>query len=175
MSSPSNLPSGSTYYQLNTPDELSYEKFMSKFHRKSNQIFKEGAAYSEGRSISSIGMTDCITVFALEKTPHQIKAIMAWHLLPELRSETIQNAFDQMAFKNRSYEIYLIGGSTKTTTGKECLLKNIHQALKKFFTNPPVIRQELVNLNMNRANCYVDANLQMDGTFSFCRYQMGED
>lgn len=179
---------------MNIPLTLSEKEFFDQFGiGKAKQIGTDQTKCSEDKSITSYDIGDCITLFALEKEAGKIKAIIGWHIgdgesVEDLKGDEYLNAYitgnsvdsdepessedledTDTQIPPKTYDLYIIGGTKHTTEGQGCLLNNIHQAIEEFFFEGTyTIKKELVNLNAGTTNEFVSANLQIDGTLTYC-------
>jgi hypothetical protein len=179
---------------MNIPLTLSEKDFFEQFGvGDAKQIGTDEKAYSEDISITSFDIGDCITLFAIEKEAGKIKAVIGWHIgddtsVEDLKGDEYLDAFitgnsvdsdesdssedleeTEPQIPQKTYDLYIIGGTKHTTEGHGCLLSNIHQAIEEFFFKRTfTIKKELVNLNAGTINEFVSANLQIDGTLTFC-------
>ena len=151
----------------------------SEFFRRYGQgqaklIGKDQSKYSDGKSITSYDIGDCITVFAIEKKQGKAVAILGWHIANHSSIEDIKAELDEHGVASNYHEIYIVGGTADTTEGTGCLLDNIHQALDQYFTTKVKIAQELVDLVGGECT-FVSANLQLNGTLTICRHDNRHD
>jgi hypothetical protein len=161
--------STSVVHQMNSAQVFeSYEDFNNTFD-DTKEIDTDENTSSTDKSITAIGVGDCIAVFAMEKANNVITEIIGWHFDRDSNTEEIEERFDDHANSNLNYDIYVIGGTADTTNGNECLLNRINNAIANFFTNHRVL-QRLINLNNNTNYNYISANLNMLGTLSYCRH-----
>ncbi len=156
-------------HPLDAPVIMSPKDFLHSFGiGKALQITTDESKMSGETSISSIECGDCITVFTIEKEDGITDAIMGWHLSDGSTVEEIIDEFDEYTDANLDHDFYIIGGNKGTTQGQGCLLENIHAAIKERFTGKSKILKELVHLNAANGLTFVSANLQMNGTLSYC-------
>ena len=171
MQATKGVSSHPTPYVGKSHAEVSEGEFFKTFGV--NQVKRIGCGefvYSENWSITSYDIGDSITVFAVEKKGSSIEAIMGWHLGGGCSVEEIQLQLNEFADKDRNSNLYIIGGAQHTTEGPECLLANIKAAIEGFFIADVKILKELVSLNAGMREHFVSANLQMDGTLTYCRH-----
>ncbi len=151
------------------------ENFFKKFGWDKTQVIATDESYyadhqiSSKKSITSFEVGDCITVFALEKEKNAIKAIIGWHLGNPLSAKQVANKFKGFEYTN-PYDIYIIGGNKSTTEGDNCLLANIHKAIKTIFNEESQVKLELIDVAARGEATFVSANIQLDGTLTLCRH-----
>jgi len=154
---------------LNAAEAISEKSFKKSFGMgKAFQVLMGQYEVSEDKSITSLECAEGITVFALEKVEGKAESIMAWHLEAGREIADIQLQFNEITEPEAHCEIYIIGGNEKTTEGAGCLLEKIEQAITGFFQVQPRIIHKLVNLNPDGKFKFVSANLQINGTLSYC-------
>jgi len=163
------VTTGSAGIALNIPEVISPKTFDQLFGlEKSLKIFTDESQLSGDKSISSMEVGDCITIFAVEKDNGKTDCIMGWHMSNGSTIAGIEKEFEKCADSELEHDLYIIGGNQETTQGKGCLLENIRVAISRYFTGKFKIVHELVDLNPEGTFKYVSANLQMNGTFSYC-------
>lgn len=119
-------------------------------------------------SISSVEIGDCITVFLRGFEQGKVDNIVGYHIDDESTIDDIIEVFKDECFDTSLYDVILIGGNDQTTTGKDCLLANIREAINRHFNVRANIVAEYINTAKIAKTTYVSANLQMGGTFSIC-------
>lgn len=194
MSIVKGVSTGQVFHQTNNYKEYTETKFYKAFNTNVKSIGTDAIAYSDGESITSFDIGDCITVFAIEKNEkNKIEAIIGFHIgngatVEDLKGDEYFDAFingntidseeseysegsDEAQQAPKSYELFIVGGDSNTTKGSNCLLKIILKAVEEFFpTGSFTIDVSLVNPNGGTHYKFVSANLQMDGTLSICRH-----
>jgi hypothetical protein len=72
---------GSAEALQNIPQVISKQAFENLFGSgKSIELFTDESQLSGNRSISSMEIADCITIFAVEKDNGKTDCIMGWHM-----------------------------------------------------------------------------------------------
>ncbi len=148
--------------------EVISQKAFDQLFAKALKIGTGESRLSGASSITSIEIGDCITVFAVEKIDGKIGCIIGWHIDDGSTIDGIREEFDKWAESDLEHDFFIIGGNQEATQGEGCLLENIHVAISGYFTGDFKIVHELVDLNPDGLFKYVSANLQMNGTFSYC-------
>jgi hypothetical protein len=155
----------------NSPQVISEEVFEKLFGSgKSLEIYTDESQLSGNKSISSMEIGDCITVFAVEKENGKTDCIMGWHLDDGSTIDGIKKQLEKCGDSELEHDFYIIGGNQGTTQGEGCLLENIREAISGYFIAESKIVFELVNPNADGKFKYVSANLQMNGTLSYCHH-----
>jgi hypothetical protein len=197
MSAIGRVSTGQAFYPIANHAEYSEKKFYRVFQQHVKSIGTDDIACSSDKSITSFDIAECITVFVIEKdSAGNIEQIMGFHIADYTTVEDLKSSdyFDKFIFGNNSnseesdnpksdvfegsYKLLIVGGSALTTNpyclfeGRNCLLDNIRQAIHEFFPEGSyTIDESLVNPNTGTNFTFVSANLQMDGTLSFCRHK----
>jgi|GEM_PF-3919445 hypothetical protein len=159
--------------------EVSRAQFLAQFQgaKGVNSEDHTSTNLEEGgvRSITSLDMNDCITVFGIAKYEQRIKQIFAYHVTSQTEQngdDGIEDVLEGYNFEGGRFEFYIIGGNA-TSIG-EGLLGSIRSAIENVFGQREMqIMEELTDLNANEAeedDYYVSANLQTDGTLTYCRH-----
>lgn len=127
-------------------------------------------------SITSFGIGDCITLFAVSKYNSKIENIWGLHISNDQKLEEIKERINDYFYQNRKYSLYVIGGTPITTLGNDCLLMRIGKAIQSIFKKNQIehINNAYLNLTQHTTYKYVDANLQMDGTLTYCLHSIQE-
>jgi hypothetical protein len=162
---------GHAFYQKISPVKMSEKSFNKLFgSEKAIQLVTDEFQMSGERSITSYAIGECITVFVVEKIDGKTDSIMGWHLSLDSTVDDIIGDFNEMAEAKLDHDIYIIGGTEDTVEGEDCLLENIREAISRAFKGKSKIVLELLNLNTDGKFDYISANLQMNGTLSYCHH-----
>lgn len=140
--------------------------------REFNQTFQDACkiqpgenTWSDDKSISATSITDSIAVFTIVRQSNRITKIFAHHIGNPTDKRDIEGELDgYIKEKEADYEILIIGGDR----GSEVLLKNIRAVIPKLFKKNYQISGEFLNIDRGPRNRSISANLQMDGTFTYC-------
>lgn len=154
--------------------EMEQAEFFKRFgpggSDNARQIATDDGYCRASGSITSAEMGDCLTVFGLEKVNSITDSIMGCHISNQTSVHQIKKMLDENSNPKNFYDLYIIGGDKHSTLGKKCLLEKIHRAILELFTGGFKIVQERINLNSETTDAYISANLNIDGTFTFCRH-----
>lgn len=147
--------------------EIHVDEFSRRFE-KAKQIHTDEVAFSKESSISSVEMDDCITIFGVKQDDSgKITEISAYHpsSLTE-EEEMLEEYFDSFQ-KAASISFYIIGGND-TSTAPGDLLSTILTTIQNYFGNTECIKEQLTGINKGSSNQFSTANIQMDGTLTYC-------
>src|ERR1700733_1492141 len=123
----SSVTRGSTLNTFNTYMEMDERDFYLQYDSDAAEMISaDEGAFSDGKSITSYDIGDCITVFAIEKQGSKNEAINGWHISRDNSIDDIKNLFGGV-FGAEDHDFYIIGGNESTTHGEGCLLENIHK------------------------------------------------
>ena len=126
--------------------------------------------FAESPAITSFDIEDSINVFTIEKENGENKSISCLSLNKESFVKDLIKKTKDDDYIN-SYDIYIIGGNSSTTEGKDCLLNNIHEAIKATFNSASKIKLQLINLEEKTSYKFVSVNLKIDGTLTLCHHK----
>lgn len=150
--------------------EIPADEFFRRF-QNAKQIHTDEVEFSQESSISSVEMDDCITIFGIERDADgKIAEISAYHpasLTDE--EEMLEEYFDSFE-KGASISFYIIGGNDASTTPGD-LLSTILTTIENCFGNTECIKEQLTGINKGSSNQFSTANIQMDGTLTYCMHK----
>jgi hypothetical protein len=144
--------------------------FFKKF-QGALKIATDEDEFSDENSITSFEVGDCITVFGINKEKGKISGIFGCHFDSLSDESEIKEPMKETLQKGSNYqcELYIIGGNGSKDSQK--CLKNTHMTISKLQSKYTVnTLGECTNPNAGTNCTYVSANLQMDGTLTFCRH-----
>lgn len=158
---------------LKMPECISVKEFKTRF-KNADRIYTCDYTHSDEGSISSMGVGDCITVFGKNKNETgKIKSIFGCHFDfytdDFLIKDGIKKYLDETEKVGFSAEVYIIGGNEDADSNQclDCIRKSIKELQADYSIK---ILGEFINLNKGTDCDFIDANFQMDGTLTFCRY-----
>ncbi len=131
-------------------------------------VWEDEVEFSTQASLSSCGMDDCITVFGIERDANgSIVEISAYHIKSFTKEDEMIETYFSRFVAQDAVSFYIIGGNAASVARGD-LLDTIRATIRGYFGNIDRIRQSLTGINDGRHNKYSTANIQMDGSLSYC-------
>lgn len=120
------------------------------------------------RSITSIGMVDCITLFGINR---QDEKVFAFHIVSLSDEEDVYVGLEDFleVDDDDQFDLYIIGGNEASI--KAGLPTSIENAVANFFGDQAEIVCRFLNPPKTEAEPYVAANLQVTGELTYCTHQ----
>ena len=149
--------------------KYSDKEFEECFAKDAIFVKKGGYEISEGQKITAFRCMEDITVFGVERVQDKVKSIMAWRFCDGNESVVdIQRKFHELITPEANCSLNIVGGTIITTSGQNCLLDRIRQAIYGYFTHPKIDVLIRENHSLKNGCIYVTAKLEMSGKIMDC-------
>lgn len=150
--------------------EMDSDVFFRTFSEAEKAETDEGAFSnaSTNKSVVSLNMDDCMTVFGVEKKQGAIQSIFAYHIGSSSDEEEIAKELEDYNVQANQFDLYIIGGNK--TSIEEGFLETVRSAVATVFEENSNFVKEATDLNADAQYSYVSVNLEMNGTLTYCRH-----